>query len=202
MNGADADFMEAIAQEQRDREEAADAFAAAIQSGDIERFDVAVSRMSFVVDGWSLALRRAGRVIPGSDEVRCAFLNVWVEHKGLARAVADRGVVVQALRILLPPSGPHPSIELYRGTTIRERLLRRYSFSWTTDIDQARRFAGQFAGAAPAQEGIVLATLAPAEAILFVRERDGWFDEGEVILDPFKLNRVRLVERGISGPVP
>jgi hypothetical protein len=37
--------------------------------------------------------------------------------------------------------------------------------------------------------------MAPPEAILLVREPEDFYDEGEVIVDPYELGRVSCVDR-------
>ena len=54
---------------------------------------------------------------------------------------------------------------------------------------RAREIARQWGG------GVVLETLVPAEAVLLVREVEGYYDEGEIVVDPFKLGPVAVAER-------
>jgi hypothetical protein len=50
--------------------------------------------------------------------------------------------------------------------------------------------------ASPGQWTVLLRTVAPAEAILLIREPSpDYYDEGEVVVDPFRLGGVKLVER-------
>ena len=57
------------------------------------------------------------------------------------------------------------------------------------DEAKAKDLAHQWGG------GVVLETLAPADAILLVRDDEEYYDEGEVVVDPFKLVRVTVAER-------
>jgi uncharacterized membrane protein YdbT with pleckstrin-like domain len=88
-------------------------------------------------------------------------------------------------------------MQLYRGTHSGERRRRLYGFSWTTSIEIARNFATPPHW--PGLHGVVLATTAPPGAILRVREEGGYYDEGEVIVDPFRLGKVTVVERDRSA---
>jgi hypothetical protein len=37
--------------------------------------------------------------------------------------------------------------------------------------------------------------VAPPEAILLIRQPQDYYDEGEVVVDPFRLGQIKLVER-------
>jgi hypothetical protein len=102
-----------------------------------------------------------------------------------------------------------PSLTLYRGAGSHERRRLLYGFAWTTDIDVARKFAGKEAVPAikvtsanrtiealcPALEGVILQTLAPPEAILLIRKPEKYYDEEEVIVDPFRFGKIKVIER-------
>jgi hypothetical protein len=84
-------------------------------------------------------------------------------------------------------------LPVYRGATFKERKTHAYGFSWTTKVDAARGFAErwrEFEGGA-----VVLETTAPAEAILQTIDGTATSFESEVIVDPFKLRSVRVMER-------
>jgi hypothetical protein len=84
-------------------------------------------------------------------------------------------------------------MRLYRGASSREHTRRLFGFSWSSRLDVARAFAQHWR--LGEHGGVVLETLAPAEAILLVREEEGHYDEGEVVIDPFKLTKVEVAER-------
>jgi hypothetical protein len=84
-------------------------------------------------------------------------------------------------------------MRLYRGTDWEERRRRRYGFSWTVDKDSASGFAE--GPKIDGHGGVILETLAPAAAILLVREKEDYYDEGEVVVDPFSLGRITVAER-------
>ncbi len=46
-----------------------------------------------------------------------------------------------------------------------------------------------------ASVGVGTRNLGPAHAILLVREIEGYYDEGEVVVDPFKLGKVAVREQ-------
>lgn len=102
----------------------------------------------------------------------------------------------------MPGASVISPLTLYRGTSYYERRYRRYGFSWTTDLVWARKFAKNWAKpvptltdmTGPAWGGVVMQTEAPPEAILLVRPPEGYYDEGEVVVDPFTLNTVKVAE--------
>ena len=44
------------------------------------------------------------------------------------------------------------------------------------------------------RSGVLLQTEAPPAAVLLKREPEVYFDEGEVVVDPYLLGRVKLIE--------
>ena len=48
--------------------------------------------------------------------------------------------------------------------------------------------------------GVVLQTLVPPDAALLVHEDEGYYDEGEIVVDPFRLAGVTVVERLPMSP--
>lgn len=85
---------------------------------------------------------------------------------------------------------------LYRSTSSHERRRRLYGFSWTTDAAAvAWRFAEHWAQPGGLDfHGLVLRTLAPPEAILLVRPPEDYYDEGEVVVNPYRLGKVEVSE--------
>jgi hypothetical protein len=43
--------------------------------------------------------------------------------------------------------------------------------------------------------GIVLKTTAAPEAVLLIRRPEDYYDEGEVVVDPYRLGKIDVVER-------
>jgi hypothetical protein len=104
-------------------------------------------------------------------------------------------------RILFPCDYRGGPTSLYPGTTLKERRSHSYGFSWTKRFDIACKFADDHLRAAllaraarrtlrlnpEAYRGIVLKTLAPAESVSLIREPENYYDEAEVVVDPFWL---------------
>ena len=86
----------------------------------------------------------------------------------------------------------------FSGCQLDERRWHRYPFCWSTEIDVARNFAEQWTDTSVG--AVVLRTAAPAQAVLLIRSAEGWYDEGEVVVDPFALGVVEVVER-LQGDV-
>jgi len=206
------DFRALVAAEQRERRRNAVAFAEAAKHGDVERF----ARFAYPDDAlnidYALAFRRISKLNSVSRGIAESFVGAWVEHKMLPLSVGNRRVLANALRVLMPPRPGQEALTVYRGTTWRERTRRIYLFSWTRDRDVARRFANRWQvaaenlaeqGLAGADDfGIILQTTAPPDAIFLVRDPVGYYDEGEVVVDPFHLGVVSVVERLTHGRRP
>jgi hypothetical protein len=117
----------------------------------------------------------------------------------------DRPLVANALRVLLLGGYSGPPLTVYRGTSNTERRRRLYGFS--IDVAVARRFAEPYAWPPPSvgtsrpDQGVVLQTSAPREAVLLIRKRGDYYDEGEVVVDPFRLGRIEVVERLPAGSI-
>lgn len=156
-------------------------------------------------DEISLALNTIIRLGSVPENIRSQFFSIWIESNGLPLRLGCRRKLAKALPILLPKStGPKRELKVFRGTQLREHCLSKFGFSWTTDFEIARRFAKSryYSGKdrTTKDDGVILSVLAPIEAILLVRDDpehrlDGYYDEAEVIIDPFKLPEVEIVER-------
>ncbi|MYZ47322.1 hypothetical protein [Propylenella binzhouense] len=191
---SDDDFLVAIAAERRQDWTVARAFAEACAAGDVELMHRAVDALdSTTIDGWRFAMRAVARLPIVSDEIRAAFLPVWIEHKMLPLKVGHRPTMAAALRMLLPSNHSGGPIHIFRGTRAQERRRRLYGFSWSSRIDVARGFAEHWAELAGG--AVVLEALAHSSAILLVREEEGYYDEGEIVIDPFRLGSVTVAER-------
>jgi hypothetical protein len=42
---------------------------------------------------------------------------------------------------------------------------------------------------------VILSTVAPPPAVLLIRKPEDFYDEGEVVVDPYRLAKVTVVER-------
>ncbi len=154
------------------------------------------------VDAWRLAMTLVAKLPRVSPEIQNAFVSIWIESKHIPLSVGDRRITAAGLRVLMPGNYAGPPITLYRGAISVERRRGTYGFSWSTDLDTARTFAISNAHAIPQvdaaplrTQGVLLRTVAPPDAVLLIRPPEGYYDEGEVIVDPFRLDKVALVER-------
>jgi hypothetical protein len=189
------DYADAMRRERRDNRAGAKAFATACARGDVEAFWEAVDFLNdWTVDGWRLAMKQLARMSAVTAEIQQAFLNLWIESKMLPLRVGDRRVMADALRILMPGNYHGAPMRLFRGAGGREHRHRLYGFSWTAQRQIAERFA-QHWGRNPVWGGVVLSTHAPAGAILVVRDDEEYFDESEVVVDPFRIGKVTLEKR-------
>ena len=183
----------------------ANAFVVACAAGDVGGFNKAADFLNSTVNGWKLAFRLLAKLRLVGQEIKDAFLPIWVSQKTLPRRIDDRSATAAGLRLLMPGySGP--TMELYRGTVMRPGRGRVPGFSWTSRFDIARQFAANCYQAAldlresghagpPDFTGVVLRTLAPPETIFLVRETGDGVDEGEVMVDPFRLGAITVAER-------
>jgi hypothetical protein len=186
-----------VREERRRAKEAAKQFVRACSDGDPNRLYDAAGLLDENVEAWRLAMSGVAKLPRVSDEIQAAFVLIWVEHKMLSLTVGDNPVLARALRLLLPGGYSGPPLTVYRGTTNDERRRRLYGFSWTTDAAVARRFAEHRAKAEPGAyvEGLVLQTIAEADAILLVRQPEDYYDEAEVVVDPYRLSKIKVIER-------
>ena len=167
-------------------------FADACRDSDAESLLQAAQLMAFTYEGWRLAMRRVARLGEVSAEIREVFIPIWVEHKALPRRVAHRPTMAAALRVLMRGDYVGPELTLYRGTSHFERRRQLYGFSWTTAIETAREFAERNSKSKDAR-AMVLTTVAPSAAILLRREPEGYYDEGEIVVDPFRLGTIKAI---------
>jgi hypothetical protein len=183
-----------ITAERRQSREAAKALYTACRLGKVDEFLAAVDLINASADGWRDAMRRISKLSAVQDDIRSAFLTVWIESKHLPLRIGDRTITARALRLLMRPSPVSSPMLLYRGTSAGERKRHIYGFSWTTRLEIAR---DKFADMRRTSLGgaVVLRTIAPPSAILLVREDKEYYDEGEVVVDPYKLGSVELVQR-------
>lgn len=190
----DRQIEEALRAERRADRQGGLMFAKACRAGDVDAMLLAADFIGEnTVDGWRHAMRAVGRLPLVSAEIRDAFLRIWIESKHIPLEVGHRPTMSRALHVLMPPVEVAAPMRLFRGTSTLERQRRLYGFSWTTHIDIARRFAEQ---ARAAEDGsVILEALAPADAIHLCREPEDYYDESEVVVDPYRLLRVRVVER-------
>src|SRR5262249_38482557 len=102
----------------------------------------------------------------------------------------------------MPGGYSEPPRTLYRGTSANERPRRGYGFSGTIDPALARTLAEARTRPCGGQ-GIVLEASVPRKAVLlirkpgdyFMRKPGDYYDEGEVVVNPFRLRKIKVVER-------
>jgi hypothetical protein len=187
-------FHAQLREERRKARRAAVAFARVCEDGRADQLENAALWLDECLDAWRIAFMAIARLKQVTPEVQDAFLTAWIEHKHIPLSVGHRPVCAAALRVLLPRNYSGPPLMLYRGTRHSERTRRLYGFSWTTDVAIARHFAANWEHPElkPPMRGVVLQTLAP-DAVLLMRKPEDFYDEGEVIVDPFRLHRIRTV---------
>jgi hypothetical protein len=189
------DALQNIIREGRESREAAEAFVRVCKIGDPDDLMTAVVLLNGTVDGWGKALRQVARLKRVRPEIQQAFLTVWVESKMLSfRSRAPRLTMLKALRVLVPRTRCTVPVRLFRGASASEYERRAYGFSWSTERAAAERFAQDYRR----WDGgsVLFETIAPQKAVLHVRERtEAHFDEGEYIIDPQLLARVKLITR-------
>lgn len=192
----EAAWKAAIARERREARQWARVFAEAVRDGDVDRFIGAAECISeLTVGGWLLAMKQVAKLPGTSPEIRAAFLGVWIETKMLPLKVGNRRVLADGLRVLMP-AGTYqgPPLQLYRGASWGERCRRLYGFSWTRDVEIATKFGEHWNGGGY-WGGALLSTFAPAEAVHLFRDDEDYYDEREVVVDPFKLTDIKVVRR-------
>jgi hypothetical protein len=186
-------------QERRQARQAAVAFGAVCSRGDAAMLYNANLWLNECVDAWRPAMAKVAKLSAVSRDIQEAFLPIWIEHKALPLWVGNRRVLANALRVLMRSDYTGPALTLYRGTGSNEHRRRLYSFSWATDRAAARKFAEVKVHPEFQLDGVVLQAVVPAEAILLVRKPEDYYDEGEVVVDPFGIGRVRVIERLRGG---
>jgi hypothetical protein len=187
-----------LREERRQAEQAANVFARVCREGEADNlYNAHLLLNDSPIDAWRLAMAKVAKLPSVSPEIQCAFLNIWIESKMLPLRVGHRPIMAAALRVLMPGGHLDSPLTLYRGANISERRLRIYGFSWTTDIAMARTFAEHWSqdGLSAEFQGVVLQTEAPPEAVLLIRQPEDYYDEGEVVVDPFRLGNIEVVER-------
>jgi hypothetical protein len=195
-------FRAHLLEERRRAKEAAQAFIRVCADDDADKLYSASLWLDEKGDeAWRFAMQGVVKLKRVSAEIRQAFIPIWVEHKMLPLTVGSRPLLTKALRVLLPGGYTGSRLTVYRGASNHERRRRLYGFSWTTEVAVARKFAEHWAKPMPASytgptsQGVILQTTVPCGAIFLIRKPEDYYDEGEVVVDPFRLGRVRLLER-------
>lgn len=145
---------------------------------------------------WRMAMRRVSRLPKVSAEIQKNFIRVWAQTEKLPKTVGDRHLMAKVLRLFMPGDYRGRSLELFRGAEKHEWCNRNFGFSWSKNVDHARKFADmriiEDEDGYPTA-GVLLRTVALPEAVLLVRPPDDYTDEeAEVVVDPFRLGEVTL----------
>jgi hypothetical protein len=120
------------------------------------------------------------------DDLREVLQHVWTSAEGSTREfpipkwVALFREADYSLR-------PQQAVRLYRGT--RPGRWRR-GMSWTTDLDRAPFFADRWFERGYRQTEVVTVLAPPAAMLVEIANES----ESEVVVDPARLPRVRLIE--------
>ena len=191
----------ALAAERKADRVRAKTFADACRDGDVDLMLRAVDFLhENTIEGWRHAMRQVGRLPAVRPEIRTAFVEIWIEAKHLPLAVGHRPTMAKALRALMPPVALTEPLRLYRGTTASEQQRRLYGFSWTTHREIVERFADQ------ARQGsggaLLLETVVEPGTVHLKREDKGYYDESEVVVDPYRLGKIRVLARLPSAREP
>jgi hypothetical protein len=192
-NPAAREQLDRYFEQQQESRVAAAAFIAACKRRDPTRFHKAAAALIDTDGGWAKALKQVPHLKRVSPRIQWAFLQVWVESKGL-RVDVPWLTMLKALRVLLPRTRRRAPIRVFRGASAGELKRRRaYGFSWSTKRDIADKFAQDYRNR---QGGsVLLETLAPPDAILHVREQiKEHHDEGEFVIPPELLSRVKVID--------
>ena len=181
-----------LRRERQEAMQAAKVFANICAEGDADRlYNAHLLLNERSADAWRLAMIRVAKLPQVSRGIQQAFLDIWIESKMLPLRVGHRRVMANALRVLMPANYMGPPLTLFRGTRAGEMQRRLYGFSWTTDAAIAATFATHWEQPELGSESVILQTVAPPGAVLLIRPREeGDYDEGEVVVDPFRLGKV------------
>ncbi|TXN73446.1 hypothetical protein [Methylobacterium sp. WL6] len=191
----------ALAAERVADRQGASAFAASCRVGDVDAMLRAADFLNDrTIDGWRLAMCRVGRLSAVSPEIRAAFLGIWIESKHMPLQVGHRPTMARALHVLMPSIVLAEPLRLFRGTSANERSRRLYGFSWSTQRNIAERFAEQ--ARLGSGGAVLLETLAPIGSVHLRREHEGYYDEGEVVVNPYALERIEVVARFAKAETP
>jgi len=172
--------------------EAVDCLLGALEGGPLERVSRALDTLASPAECrtfFSAALRPGAMVIA----IRTDFHLAWtVRGFRLREALADDGLLLAALRVLLPPY-EGDGLSLFRGEQAGRYATGKIGFGWTPKREAAEMFASGLCASYDGG-GVLLEATAPAEAIIAgPSAHSGWLDEHEHVVDPSRLTNVRPV---------
>lgn len=165
--------------------------------GDVDAFMGAAAQLTWA-GGWADALRDLVPLGTVPSAIRNAFRDAWyrsaTEELGLKRTLTldllhQDHLLLDGLALLLPvPAGPTPSL-VYRAQSLRDYRAGRVGCWWTPDREHATSLWSITSG--PSEhvgDHVLLEAQAPAGAIVH-----GTADDIEVVLDPSRLDAIRVV---------
>jgi hypothetical protein len=128
-------------------------------------------------------------------DVAHGFHSDWTERgHSIREMVADDPVLLDALRILLPPY-EGPDLLLYRGESARRHRQKRHGFAWTDRVDVARMFASGLNATEP-EGGVLLSAMASSEAVIASPSPHSiYLGEYEYVVDRRRLTEISVVAR-------
>jgi hypothetical protein len=168
-----------------------DEFCKAIRESNSDQFCAA--RLAFErLKCWPAVWEQLSRLPNVDDSFRQNFRSrVAISGFHFRQSVQDLTVVIRAFRHLLPRySGP--SQKLFRGELLSKHEQRDYGFSWTPSTEVARMFANR-RQAVDGEPGVLLESIAPAEAIISGPIAGASAEEHEHIVDPNALEDIRVI---------
>ncbi|MBN8850038.1 MULTISPECIES: hypothetical protein [unclassified Sphingomonas] len=135
------------------------------------------------------ALRPGATVI----DIRTDFHLAWtVRGFRLREALDDDGLLLAALRVLLPPYEGE-GLSLFRGEQAGRYAAGKLGFGWTPKRQAAEMFASGLCASYDGG-GVLLEATAPAEAIIAgPSAHSGYLGEHEHVVDPSRLTDLRPV---------
>jgi hypothetical protein len=189
------DFRAHLRNERRRRLAAVREFAAAVVCGDIPSFAEALVTIN-VVGAIKPGFRAIRNLRAAPQELQHWILDRWIEDgDGIRDSVNDDAVLMDALRVLLPPYRG-AEVTLFRGSSAWNRRGRSYGLSWSTRQDVARRFA-EGIWQTFERGSVLLKTIAPPRASICeaLRHAGDRFAEAEYLVDRRHLYSIEVLGR-------
>jgi len=190
------DWQERIRAEERAKREALELFVRGCATGDAQVVFDAIDPLLFS-GAMKTAFRRVGALGHVPADFRVRFLAFWMSAGDSIRSeVNDDLVLIQALRMLLPPY-KGVGVTLYRGESAWNRSRRTYGTSWSAELEVADQWAQRDYLRSAKGGSVVLRTVAPPEAILcaVTHHHDDRYGEAEYVVDRRRLRAVEVVRR-------
>jgi hypothetical protein len=168
----------------------------AVRASNVERFDDAFEALGEDDEALTRAMRGVAKLPRPSTEFQSYCFDLWLRNGNYLRGqINGANVLAAGLRVLLPPY-TGPALLIYRGDSWFNRRRRTYGPSWTTSIEVAHHFASDMWRRTCVGGSVLLETMATAEAIVCAPGQiDNRYCEDEIVVEPRRLGKVKLVER-------